>query len=283
VVDPKNNIPIMRNILMHVRDDHVCFTGSDLFRWVTARASARIKERGAELLDATRAANLFPRLDGEAPISFRRKEFDLIVQQGRSRNLFKGQLVASFATPPPITDPVVIPALGDAGRRRLFAPASIVKKDGGVSLKYADGRLASEAVNGNQYIRASIAAAVDLSLPGAVIPKDAAEFIAGMRGAIRISSHLIEAADTNCTYTSKLLDTKIESRERTIPPPSENGVELDAFELVDALKRLDAITGLTQAPFAQIWWEGGNELHLSTSQAAGTATVSVPAAARALR
>jgi DNA polymerase III sliding clamp (beta) subunit (PCNA family) len=286
VLDQKTKTPILKNVLVAADAGRISFFVTNLDEQIVTFAEAEVTMDGQAAIDCIGLVKWAETLDRKAAVKLRPDGAEWRAQCGRARRNFKVHSARDLPSRLTVGDSAVPFAPSDDDRRRLLAmPAAIVSKNSwrhefsGVSLRSMPGSLVAEAANPSQLVRATIAVADDFQLPngGVVIPRHAADFVAGMKGEIRFNSYLVEAIDKNCSYVSKLLDVRVDSREHLIPESCENHVELDSLELIAALNRLGTVVSLNKSPLAQLWWDlGGNQLYLSTSQAAGEASDSVP-------
>ncbi|THD85504.1 DNA polymerase III subunit beta [Aliigemmobacter aestuarii] len=261
VVERRNTIPILSNVLIEAEGDRVSFRATDLDIEVVDRAPAMVERPGATTVSAVMLHEIVRKLpDGslihltEDPASGR-----LTIAAGRS--------TFSLATLPKEDFPVMAsseyasnfsapaPAL-----RRLFDKAKFAISTeetryylNGVYLHVATGEdgpvLRAVATDGHRLARIDAALPEGAqSMPGVIVPRKTVGELRKLLDddeaqiAVSVSETKIRFATPNITLTSKVIDGTFPDYSRVIPTGNTRRLEVDASEFAKAVDRVATVS-----------------------------------------
>jgi DNA polymerase-3 subunit beta len=228
---------------------HVAVAGTDLDVRVEATTGADVLERGIVVLDAARLGGTLIDLTGIVTLASE-DTMSTTVQCGRSR--FK------LPTLSPDDFPVFTPlgpnatwTLTAADVHALFTVGgSAVSAEKtryylcGINLANDDGQLAATSTDGHRLVHVKSAAIFGTSNRNIIVPSSACRTIAktfAKTGATICTDGVkLTAASNGTTVSTKLIDAKYPSWERTVTPPSPIGAAVAVKDITAAVDRLAA-------------------------------------------
>ena len=261
VVERRNTIPILANVLIEAEGDTVQFRATDLDIEVVDKANAMVERAGATTVAATTLHEIVRKLPDGALVTLTDDSAAgrLTVEAGRSN--------FSLATLPREDFPVMAsseyssnfsapaPAL-----RRLFDKSKFAISTeetryylNGVYMHVADGEdgkaLRAVATDGHRLARIDTdlpSGATDM--PGVIVPRKTVGELRklldddDMEIAVSVSETKVRFATPNITLTSKVIDGTFPDYTRVIPQGNTRKLEVDAAEFAKAVDRVATVS-----------------------------------------
>lgn len=261
VVERRNTIPILANVLIEAEGDHVRFRATDLDIEVIDIAPAMVSQAGSTTVSANLLHDIARKLPEGAMISLslNPETERLTVSAGRSN--------FTLATLPREDFPVMATseytanfAIKSAVLRRLFDKTRFAISTeetryylNGVYLHLADGEdgpvLRSVATDGHRLARVDTAkpeGATDM--PGVIVPRKAVAELRKLLDdddqdiALSISDTKIRFATPDVTMTSKVIDGTFPDYTRVIPSGNTRELRVDAADFARAVDRVATVS-----------------------------------------
>ena len=261
VVERRNTIPILANVLIEAEGDTVQFRATDLDIEVVDKANAMVERAGATTVAATTLHEIVRKLPDGALVTLTDDSAAgrLTVEAGRSN--------FSLATLPREDFPVMAsseyssnfsapaPAL-----RRLFDKSKFAISTeetryylNGVYMHVADGEdgkaLRAVATDGHRLARIDTDLPAGASdMPGVIVPRKTVGELRklldddDMEIAVSVSETKVRFATPNITLTSKVIDGTFPDYTRVIPQGNTRKLEVDAAEFAKAVDRVATVS-----------------------------------------
>ena len=261
VVERRNTIPILANVLIEATPDGVSFRATDLDTEVVDRAPAQVERPGATTVSAALLNEIARKLPDGALVSISADDANarLNVQAGRSN--------FSLATLPREDFPVMASTEYSANfsaraaeLRRLFDKSKFAISTeetryylNGVYLHVAQGEdgpmLRCVATDGHRLARIDSALPDGAAeMPGVIVPR---KTVAELRKllddddadiAVSVSETKIRFATPAITLTSKVIDGTFPDYSRVIPSGNTRKLEVDAADFARAVDRVATVS-----------------------------------------
>ena len=261
VVERRNTIPILANVLIEAEGDHVSFRATDLDIEVIDRATAMVSRAGATTVPAHTLHEIARKLPDGATVE--------LADDGQSGRLEvrAGRSHFSLATLPREDFPMMASATYQTGfscpapvLRRLFDKAKFAISTeetryylNGVYFHVAKGAdgpvLRCVATDGHRLARIDAPLPGDAAdMPGVIVPRktvgelrkllddDEAEI------AVSVSETKVRFATPEVTLTSKVIDGTFPDYSRVIPASNPRRMEVDAAEFAQAVDRVATVS-----------------------------------------
>jgi DNA polymerase III, beta subunit len=261
VVERRNTIPILANVLIEAEDATVSFRATDLDIEVVDKAAAMVERAGATTVSAVMLHEIVRKLPDGALVSLTddQRTGRLTVEAGRS--------TFALATLPREDFPVMASSeyqtnfsakAGDL--KRLFEKSKFAISTeetryylNGVYMHVAEGEdgrvLRCVATDGHRLARidAPVPAGAE-AMPGVIVPRktvnelkkllddDAADI------AISVSETKVRFATAEIALTSKVIDGTFPDYSRVIPMGNQKRLEVDASEFAKAVDRVATVS-----------------------------------------
>lgn len=251
VVERRQTLPILSNLLFRVADGNLEMTGTDLEVELIGRTEVNIEDPGEVTVSARKMVDICRGLPDEADISFELKNDRLEVRSGRFRSTLATLPAQDFPNSDPSNMDLTVDLPSGEFKRLLdMTGFAMAQQDvryflNGMLIELGDGRIRSVSTDGHR-----------LALSGIdqkVLTNDVKQVIVPRKGIIEMqrllqevkkdevslsigSAHLRAASDT-FTLTTKLIDGKFPDYERVIPKNGEMVVLADRMDLHQALAR----------------------------------------------
>ena len=261
VVERRNTIPILANVLIEAEGNDVTFRATDLDIEVIDKAPAQVERPGATTVSATTLHEIVRKLPDGALVSLTDDGASgrLTVEAGRSN--------FSLATLPKEDFPVMATSEYQSNfsapaqvLRRLFDKSKFAISTeetryylNGVYMPVSDADggkvLRCVATDGHRLARIDAdlpAAAADM--PGVIVPrKTVAELRKlleddDMQIAVSVSETKVRFATPDITLTSKVIDGTFPDYTRVIPQGNTRKLEVDATEFAKAVDRVATVS-----------------------------------------
>ncbi|MBV7407739.1 DNA polymerase III subunit beta [Maritimibacter sp. DP1N21-5] len=261
VVERRNTIPILANVLMEAEGNTVSFRATDLDIEVVDKAPAMVERAGATTVSAVTLNEIVRKLPDGAMVTLSDDGASgrLSIEAGRSHfNLAtlpkedfpvmaSSEYTANFSCPAPVL-------------RRLFDKSKFAISTeetryylNGVYMHVADadgGRvLRCVATDGHRLARidADLPAGAD-ALPGVIVPRKTVNELRKlldddeMQIAVSVSETKVRFATPDITLTSKVIDGTFPDYTRVIPMGNTKKMEVDAQEFAKAVDRVATVS-----------------------------------------
>ena len=261
VVERRNTIPILANVLIEAEGSDVSFRATDLDIEVVDKAPAQVERAGATTVAATTLHEIVRKLPDGALVSLTADNAAgrLTVEAGRSN--------FSLATLPKEDFPVMATSeyasnfsANAAVLRRLFDKSKFAISTeetryylNGVYMHIAEGdggkKLRCVATDGHRLARIDAempAAAADM--PGVIVPRKTVGELRklldddDMEIAVSVSETKVRFATPLITLTSKVIDGTFPDYTRVIPQGNTRKLEVDAADFARAVDRVATVS-----------------------------------------
>ena len=261
VVERRNTIPILANLLIEAEGDTVQFRATDLDIEVVDRATAQVERAGATTVAATTLHEIVRKLPDGALVTLTADSAAgrLSVEAGRSN--------FSLATLPREDFPVMATSEYDTNfsaaapvLRRLFDKSKFAISTeetryylNGVYMHTSDGEdgkvLRCVATDGHRLARidADLPPEAD-GMPGVIVPRKTVGELRKLLDddeaqiAVSVSETKIRFATPEITLTSKVIDGTFPDYTRVIPQANTKRLEVDASEFAQAVDRVATVS-----------------------------------------
>jgi len=261
VVERRNTIPILANVLIEAEGDSVSFRATDLDIEVVDKAPAQVERAGATTVSAVTLHEIVRKLPDGALVQLTEDGAAgrLTVQAGRSNFqlatlpkedfpvMTATEYAANFAAPAPVL-------------RRLFDKSKFAISTeetryylNGVYFHTAESEngpaLRAVATDGHRLARidASVPAGAE-DMPGVIVPRKTVGELRklldddDMTIAVSVSETKIRFATPEITLTSKVIDGTFPDYMRVIPQANSRRMEVDAADFAKAVDRVATVS-----------------------------------------
>ncbi|MDF1716047.1 MAG: DNA polymerase III subunit beta [Antarcticimicrobium sp.] len=261
VVERRNTIPILANVLIEAEGDQVQFRATDLDVEVVDKAPAQVERAGATTVAATTLHEIVRKLPDGALVTLTADSAAgrLTVEAGRSN--------FSLATLPKEDFPVMA---SSEYQSNFSAPATVLRRLfdkskfaisteetryylNGVYMHVADGEggkvLRCVATDGHRLARidADLPAGAE-DMPGVIVPRKTVGEMRklleddDMQIAVSVSETKVRFATPDITLTSKVIDGTFPDYSRVIPQNNTRRMEVDAADFARAVDRVATVS-----------------------------------------
>lgn len=261
VVERRNTIPILANVLIEAEGDEVQFRATDLDVEVVDRAPAKVERAGATTVSALTLNEIVRKLPDGALVSLSEDgtKGRLVIEAGRSQ--------FQLATLPKEDFPVMASSDYDANfaaksddLRRLFDKSRFAISTeetryylNGVYMHVADGAggnvLRCVATDGHRLARVDAPLPEGANgMPGVIVPRKTVGELRKLLEeddkpiAVSVSETKIRFATEDLTLTSKVIDGTFPDYSRVIPQGNTRRMEVDAAEFARAVDRVATVS-----------------------------------------
>jgi DNA polymerase-3 subunit beta len=251
VVERRQTLPVLSNVLLVVQDSTLSLTGTDLEVELVGRVALEDAcEPGEITVPARKLMDICKSLPSDALVDLRLDEQKVIIKSGRSR--------FTLSTLPANDFPAVEEGPGSltfsvnqARLRRLIERSSfaMAQQDvryylNGMLLEVSNGMLRAVATDGHRLAMCSMQAEIDQpDRHQVIVPRKGILELARLLTdaddsvAIVLGQHHIRATTGEFTFTSKLVDGKFPDYERVLPRGGDKLVVGDRQLLREAFSR----------------------------------------------
>lgn len=261
VVERRNTIPILANVLIEAEGDTVQFRATDLDIEVVDKANAQVEKAGATTVSAVTLHEIVRKLPDGALVTLSEDSVAgrLTVEAGRSN--------FNLATLPKEDFPVMASAEYDSNfsapapvMRRLFDKSKFAISTeetryylNGVYLHVSDSEngkvLRAVATDGHRLARIDADLPMEAGdMPGVIVPRKTVGELRKLLDddemliAVSVSETKIRFATPNITLTSKVIDGTFPDYSRVIPMGNTRKMEVDASEFASAVDRVATVS-----------------------------------------
>ncbi len=261
VVERRNTIPILANVLIEAAGDAISFRATDLDIEVIDKAAAMVERAGATTVGAHTLHEIVRKLPDGAMVELSDDGTSgrLDIKAGRSsfslatlpKEDFPVMASSEYACNFSATAPVL---------RRLFDKSKFAISTeetryylNGVYMHAADGAdekvLRCVATDGHRLARIDAALPIGAEdLPGVIVPRKTVNELRKlleddeMQIAVSVSETKIRFATPEITLTSKVIDGSFPDYTRVIPQGNTRRLEVDAAEFAQAVDRVSTVS-----------------------------------------
>lgn len=251
VVEKRQTLPVLSNVLMEVKDQQLVLIGSDMEIEMIARLPLVDGEEGATTVPARKLLDICKSLPADADIEISLAGEKLNVKSGRGRYSLATLPAADFPALEADISATALTLPAAALRDLIDSTAfSMAQQDvryylNGMLLEVTDTGLRSVATDGHRL------ALADMPLEG--IAADKMQIILPRKGVMELTRLLGEAGETvqvsisrnhlrvelpQFVFTSKLVDGKFPEYDRVIPKNNKSRLVADKEVLRQALARV---------------------------------------------
>ncbi len=256
VVERRNTMPILGNVLLQADDDHLSVSATDLEVHVKRRCTAKIKTKGAATVPARKLHELVRELpQGEVRIRSLDNEFVEVVSS-RSRAKLVGLPANDFPSFPhaETKGALSLEIAGAALRRLIDQTLFAVSTDdtrahlGGVLLQVRGGALCFVATDGHRLALCEqpLKQAMELE-KGIILPRkglgELRKLIDDVEDTVklRLLGNAVKADAGHVEIMMRLIDGEFPNYEQVIPKSSKYTVTIARSELLAALRRVSVV------------------------------------------
>ncbi|ETI59771.1 DNA polymerase III subunit beta [Marinomonas profundimaris] len=254
VVERKQTMPVLANVLVEVKDQILTLTGSDLEVELIGHVPLDECEEGRITVPARKLMDICKSLPDSAVIEFTLDEQKAVIRSGRSRFSLSTLPADEFPNIQDMQGDLTVSISQNSVRRLIdrtgFAMANqdVRYYLNGMLLEVADGQLRVVATDGHR-----LATAVE----DAQVSGDVAQVIVPRKGVLELNRLLndtdelvelvigtnhIRAKVADYVFTSKLVDGKFPDYHRVIPRNNEKIVIADRLELRQVFLRASILS-----------------------------------------
>jgi len=257
VVERRNTIPILSNVLVRAKGGVVKLTATDLDIEIIEEASAEVTQEGAATVPAHMLYDIVRKLPDGAQL-----ELDQGPDRGRV-SIVAGRSRFALQALPPEDFPDL--AAGEPANRFMLSAASLkglIEKTrfaisteetryylNGIYLHEVTDTLRAVATDGHRLARAQVPLPEGAKgMPGVIVPRktvlELAKLIETEEGeiAIGLSTAKIRFSFNGVVLTSKLIDCTFPDYERVIPRHNDKMLEIDTKLFASAVDRVSTIS-----------------------------------------
>ena len=249
IIEKRNTIPVLANILLRADDNKLTIIGTDLDIEVITTLECEVEQAGETTVNAQLFTDIVKKTPPGKLLSLDLSQDKLSVKSGRSKfnlatlptedypRLGDSEFTHSFD--------IAASELGRLLGKAAFAMSTEESKYylNGVYLHQADDKLTAVATDGHRLARVVSDMAADI--PGVIIPRktvaEARKVLAS--GAVTVSMSVskvrLDLGDT--VITSKVVDGTFPDYTRIMPSGYENSVTVDAKDLSRAADRVASL------------------------------------------
>lgn len=240
VVESRNTMPILGNLLLSADHDGLTVTATDLDIVATARAQCQVTEPGTICVDAKLIGDIAKKASGD--ISLQLADGKLVVKSGRSR--------FSLATLPAADFPTFgdgkYDATFDIDMAALFAPVSfaISTEETRYYLNgvfFRGGKDAVAVATDGHRLAKHLAGALP-AFEGVIVPRKVVGLLPRGVVSVSVSPQKIRIAADDLVLVSKLIDGTFPDYERVIPKANDKIVTIDRDEFMRAADRVVTVS-----------------------------------------
>lgn len=255
VVERRQTMPILSNLLLNADNDQLKLTGTDLELELVTQVSAAVSQPGATTLPARKLLDICRGLPDNANIEFELQEQRIRVSSGRSRFMLATLPATEFPFLDEIAEGRQI-TLKQNTLKRLFDRThfAMAHQDvryylNGLLLVLRGDKVRAVATDGHRLALsdANIETGVDSELQ-IIVPRKAVTELQRLLHAsdttisITLTSNHLQVQLPDIRFTSKLIDGRFPDYERVIPAEGDKKVHGDREQVRQALARTSILS-----------------------------------------
>ena len=250
VVERRQTLPVLSNVLIQVTDAGVSLTGTDLEVELIGQVPTESEEFGEITVPAKKLLDICKELPDKADVLFELVESRLLIKSGRFRSNLSTLPAADFPSVDRSTVEMTT-SIDSKSFKKLLDRTSfaMAQQDvryflNGMLLELGEGYIRSVATDGHRLAMSSLSQdSGNEAMKQVIIPRkgvlELQRLLGDLEGEIEVSfgaNHLC-ARSKYFTMTTKLVDGKFPDYDRVIPKNGDKVVFADKLELKQALIR----------------------------------------------
>lgn len=250
VVERRQTMPILANILLEAREDQLSMTASDLeVELVAVTEVDEVKSEGEITVPARKFLDICRALPDESTIRIQLEGDRLVVRSGRSRFVLSTLPATDFPVVEDIQASLEV-SISQADFRRLLDKThfSMAQQDvryylNGLLIEIGEGRVRAVATDGHRLALCEIEAGqASDATQQVIIPRKGVLELQKLLGEdgdliLSIGTNHVRAIVGQTRFTSKLIDGRFPDYDRVIPKPEGNLLITQRDYLRSALQR----------------------------------------------
>ena len=253
VVERRQTLPVLSNVLLEVGDDGLTMRGTDLEMEVVARVTDRVEvaQSGAATVQAHKLADIWQSLPDGADVQVALESERVVLRSGRSRFTLATIPVEDFPKTQEGDDDGIKIALPHSDMRRLLDRTKFAMANGdvryylnGLLLELSGNTLRAAASDGHRMALCTVDGGAEVpERVRSIVPRksvlDLERLLADSDEEVRLTlgSTYMRVAQGEYTLTTKLVDGQFPEVDRLIPRDAENAIVGDRETLRSALHR----------------------------------------------
>ncbi|KNG93719.1 DNA polymerase III subunit beta [Pseudaestuariivita atlantica] len=261
VVERRNTIPILANVLIEAADDKAQFRATDLDIEVVDQAPAQVERSGATTVNAVTLHEIVRKLPDGALVTLTEEPGSgrLTVEAGRSNFQLATLPREDFPVMPASDYAANFSAKSDVLRRLFDKSKFAISTEetryylNGVYMHVAEGEggqtLRCVATDGHRLARidADLPQGAE-TMPGVIVPRKTVGELRKLLDdddtpiAVSVSETKVRFATEDITLTSKVIDGTFPDYSRVIPSGNTRKMEVDAKEFASAVDRVATVS-----------------------------------------
>lgn len=230
LVEKRNTIPILSNVLLSTDDGKLTCTACDMDASVTATTEATVAVHGATTVNAALFAQVVNKLPKGKMITLSEQDGKLTVQSGSATFDFATLPAEDFPELASDTFEAEFDCTGD-DFKRLFALSSFCQSTestryylNGVYLHTNEGRARAVTTDGHRLAR--IDSSIEAEFPGVIVPRKIVGELVKLLGegsvTVQISATKLRVTSGDVVILSKTVDGTFPAYERVVPQSNTN-------------------------------------------------------------
>ncbi|MBA3981477.1 MAG: DNA polymerase III subunit beta [Alcanivorax sp.] len=251
VVERRQTLPVLSNVLIEVADQQLAITGTDLELELVARLGLEGEVQGGETtVPARKLLDICKSLPAEADIRFEVEGERMVVRSGRSRFTLSTLPATEFPNLEEDIGGSVLEVAPDQLRRLIDSTAfSMAQQDvryylNGMLLELRKGRLRAVATDGHRLAMSDAEVDGITDETQVIVPRKGIMELARLLGDVSQPVRLVigknhaRVVAGDVTFTSKLVDGKFPEYDRVVPREGQRRILADRETLRQALGRV---------------------------------------------
>lgn len=250
VVERRQTLPVLANLLVKATDNRLEFTGTDLEVQLVAECEAKVDQVGEATLPARKLADIWRSLGEGAEVSVAVEGDRAVVKSGRSRFTLATLPAADFPQVPGGDVDVDLTVNQDVVRGLIDDVSfAMAQQDvryflNGMLLEVADGHLRAVATDGHRLAMST--AALEQGAEGrtrAIVPRKGVLEISRLLDGesetvnLQLGGNHLQLRTNGFTLTTKLVDGQFPDYEKVIPSDTSRKLRGDRETLRNAFQR----------------------------------------------
>ncbi|HYW92321.1 MAG TPA: DNA polymerase III subunit beta [Gammaproteobacteria bacterium] len=250
VVEKRQTMPVLSNVLLAVRDDGLSVTATDLEVELVARAGLENAHPGAVTVPGRKLVDIVRTLPEGATVAMELEGDKVTIRSGRSRFTLSTLPAAEFPVVEEIHGLLEL-QVGQAGLKRLCGQTAFAMAHqdvryylNGLLMEFRSDMLRAVGTDGHRLALCDVEAATGESeLRQVIVPRKGVVELQRLLGEddepahLEVSTNHVRVTLGDLRFTSKLIDGRFPDYERVIPRDGDKYVEVDRQLLRQALAR----------------------------------------------
>jgi len=254
VVEKRQTLPILGNILLQVKDGTLSMTGTDLEVEIVGKINVpNIIEDGETTVSARKLMDICRALPDGSPIDFSFKNDTIRIKSGKSRFNLTTLPPNNFPNMESAADELTL-KIAPADLRYLFEKTSfaMAQQDvrfymNGLLLELSPGEIKTVSTDGHRLALCTLPCEAAKAESKVIIPRKAVlelnKLLADEKDDVEITigANQIQVATSKYKFTSKLIDSRFPDYNRVLPRGGNKVITVQRDELKESLKRVGVL------------------------------------------